>query len=160
MDGNLSVTNYKNIYRKEKSEQAKEYQDFVCSWIAKNYGLVLSIFTSKKYQQKTGESLQGIEIKFDMKMKETGNIYIETGEKAYPRDGEYYPSGIYANDNSWLYFIGNYEKMYVFSKKQLKNICENLLFTRIIADNETKTSTGFLLNTEKSEKYCIMKFNF
>lgn len=154
------VTNYKNIYRAEKLECGKEYQDFVCSWVAKNYGLVLSIFTSKKYQQKTGESLQGIEIKYDMMMKETGNIYIETGEKAYPREGDYYPSGIYANDNSWLYFIGNYEKMYVFSKKQLKTVYEKLMFTKLIPDNITKTSTGFLLNTEKAEKYCIMKFNF
>lgn len=152
-------TSYK-VYRSEKMEEAKEYQDFVCSWVARNYGLVLSIFSSKKYQQKIGESLQGIEIKYDKKFSETGNVYIEIGEKAYPREGEYYPSGIYANDNSWLYFIGNYDIMYIFSKKQLKTVYEKLLYTRMIPDNETKTSTGFLLNTDKCEKYCIMKFNF
>jgi hypothetical protein len=125
-----------------------------------NYGIVLSIFSSKKYQHEIGESMQGIEIKYDIKSTETGNIYIEIGEKAEPREGEYYPSGIYANDNSWLYFIGNYEILYVFSKKQLQTIFAKKFYYRRIEHNETKTSEGYLLNKEQAEKYCILKINF
>jgi len=150
--------NYNN-YRENKSKEAKEYQDFICEWMAKNYGIVMTIFSSKKYQYNIGESLQGVEIKYDMRYEETGNIYIETGEKAKPRNGEYYPSGIFRNDNTWIYFIGNYNELFAFSKKQLVKIYEREIYSRSIENNNTLTSCGYLLSKEKAEKYCIMKFN-
>lgn len=147
-------------YRDVKSKEAKEYQDFVCEWVAKNHGIVMTVFSSKKYQYNIGESLQGVEIKYDMRYAETGNIYIETGEKANPRNGEYYKSGIFRNDNTWLYFIGNYKELFVFSKKQLQTIYKKKKYYRLIENNNTMTSCGFLLNKEKAENYSIMKFNF
>lgn len=159
MDGMDTEINY-DEYRNEKFERAKEYQDYICKYLAQNYGLVISIYSSEKYQKILGESVQGFEIKFDMRRKETGNIYIELGEKAKPRLGEYYPSGIYANDNSWIYCIGDYEVLYLFSKKQLRTICDRKLYLKYIHDNSTKTSEGYLLNTEQAEKFCILKINF
>jgi len=153
------VTNYEN-YRKEKTQKGMEYQDFIQRWFAKNMGLNFTIFSSKKYQNEYGESLQGIEIKYDMLYEKTGNIYIETGEKAQPRDGNYYQSGIYREDNTWLYIIGNYEKCYVFSKKQLRTIFEKGIYYKKIENNNTMTSTGFLLNEKMCERYCLLKINF
>lgn len=158
MDGKDTAINY-DEYRNEKFEKAKEYQDFVCEYLAQNYGIVISIYSSKKYQ-KFGESIQGFEIKFDMLRKETGNLYIELGEKAKPRPGAYHPSGINANDNSWLYCIGDYDILYLFSKKQLKTILKKKLYYKYISNNNTMTSEGYLLNTEQAEKYCILKINF
>ena len=159
MDGNAMEINY-NDYREDKSEKAKEYQDFVCKYLAQNYGLVISIYTSGKYQKGIGESVQGFEIKYDMKRLETGNIYIELGEKAKPRSGDYFPSGINANDNSWLYCIGDYDILYIFSKKQLKTIHDKKLYLAYVANNSTMTSEGFLLDKDRAEKYCILKINF
>jgi len=156
--GTVTEMNYKE-YREEKSKEAKQYQDFICEWMAKNYGIVMTIFSSKKYQYNIGESLQGVEIKLDMKYNETGNIYIETGEKAEPRNGEYYPSGIFRSDNTWLYFIGNYDELYAFSKKQLIKVYNTKRYYKIIKNNNTGTSCGFLLDKERAENYCIMKFN-
>lgn len=158
-DGTASEINYRD-YRKDKSDKAKEYQDFVCKYMIQNYGIVLSIFSSRKYQIEIGESMQGIEIKYDIKSEETGNFYIEVGEKAQPREGEYYPSGIYANDNSWLYFIGNYSVLYIFSKKGLRAVHNQKLYYRYVLNNETKTSEGFLIDKNRAEKYCILKINF
>ena len=157
-DGRPMEMNY-DEYRKEKTSKAIEYQDFVCTWMAKNYGIVMTVFSSKKYQYNVGETLQGIEIKYDMMYGKTGNIYIETGEKASPRIGEYYNSGIYRNDNTWLYFIGDYDDLYVFSKKQLIKINEKKMYYKFIENNNTSTSCGFLLDKQKADNYCIIKFN-
>jgi len=148
-----------DIYKQGKTKEALEYQDFICEWLAKNYGIVLTIFTSQKKQYK-GESLQGFEIKYDMKYKETGNIYIEIGEKSEPREGEYIKSGILRNDNTWLYLIGNYKTLYIFSKKQLISIYEKKLYYKYIPDNNTETSEGFLLTENMADKYCIKKIEF
>lgn len=146
-------------YRIDKIDKGKEYQDFICEWMARNYGIVMTVFSSKKYQYNLGESLQGIEIKYDMMYSDTGNIYIEIGEKAKPREGDYYKSGIFRDDNTWLYFIGNYEELYVFSKKQLKTVYEKKRYFKYIEHNNTKTSCGFLLDKIRAENFCIMKFN-
>ena len=159
LDGLPLEMNYKE-YRQEKSEKSKEYQDFICRWFAQNYGLVMSVFSSRKYQKEIGESIQGFEIKYDMLFEETGNLYIECGEKAMPRPGEYYPSGINANDNSWLYFIGNYHTLYIFSKKQLRIIRDRKLYKCFVLNNKTKTSEGYLLTIEQADKFCIEKINF
>ena len=146
-------------YRKEKTESALKYQDFICKWLAQNYGLVLTIFTSEDAQRK-GESLQGIEIKHDEMFESTGNLYIETGEKARPRDGEYARSGIYKEDNTWLWIIGNRKEAFIFSKKRLIEIHEDESYLREVPNNSTNTSEGFLLNRSMAEKYCAKKLNF
>ena len=158
MVGTPLVINY-DEYRADKSQKGKEYEDFVCEYLAKQIGLVITVFSSKKYQYNKGETLQGVEIKYDMRYGETGNLYIEVGEKAKPRNGCYFPSGILREDNTWLYIIGNYKEIFVFGKKHLKAVYESKRYYRLIENNGTETSTGFLLTKEQANRYCMAKYN-
>ena len=127
-------------YYKDMFDKGLEYQDFVTEQLYQ-IGIVAITYASKKYQFHKGESLNGIEIKFDDGMA-SGNLYIETQERIYA-DKPYIPSGIYRSDNSWLYVIGNYDIIYIFSKKQLQMVFENNKYPEIEIDKQT--SKGFLL---------------
>jgi len=131
-------------------EAGLTYQDFV---VEKLYdaGIPLISYSSKKYQALRGENKAGIEIKFDRKFRNTGNFYIETAEKSNPQNKEYIPSGIFRSDNTWLYIVGDYETIYVFSKEQLKK-CKNK-FQQV----ETPTSRGFLIPIKEAQRFLVIK---
>ena len=139
-----------NDYYKECLEKGLEYQDFVTVKMAKELGIIISNFSSKQYQYNIGENQQGIEIKFDDKYKETGNLYIETSEKSCATMSSYTKSGIYRNDNTWLYLIGNYESIFIFGKKILQIQCESKKYRKVV----TPTSKGFLLD-DKGQKTAL-----
>jgi hypothetical protein len=143
-------------YRVEMMYAAQKYQDFVVDYCALHAGLVIQVYGSREWQYLVGESRNGVEIKYDMMLIQTGNVYVEIGEKAGPRDGDYAPSGIYRDDNSWLYIIGNYDVFYVFAKTALR-----LLYNQVKdgqpryprRENKYKTSTGFLLTAKQADVY-------
>jgi hypothetical protein len=149
MDG---VTNYK-VYYNEKLQEGLEYQDFITDLLINELGISLSSYSSKKFQNSIGENRQGFEIKFDNRMIDTGNIYIEVKEKANPDNANYVDSGIFRNDNTWLYLIGNYESVYIFGKKHLILMHEKNTYKQVT----TSTSIGFLLPVTDAEKYCLKK---
>ena len=142
-------------YREEKTEEAKKFQDFVCEYFSRHLFIPLTQFSSRHYQYKTGETMQGVEIKHDMRLADTGNVYIEIAEKSHPLVANYSDSGIYRNDNTWIYLIGNYNIMYLFIKKQLRTIHERKIYSYL--PNPTPTSKGFLLSRELADKYCAHK---
>ena len=147
------MNNYKEYY-KEKLEEGLEYQDFVSEVLYK-IGIPLFSYNSKKYQIKHGENKLGIEIKFDNKSAETGNIYIEIAEKSNPANANFVLSGIYRNDNTWLYVIGNYKKVFIFSKTILKLLHKGNRYKNV----QTDTSRGFLLPLKDAEKYASKIIN-
>jgi len=149
MDG---VTNYK-VYYNEKLQEGLEYQDFITDLLINELGISLSSYSSKKFQNSIGENRQGFEIKFDNRMIDTGNIYIEVKEKSNPDNANYVDSGIFRNDNTWLYLIGNYESVYIFGKKHLILMHEKNTYKQVT----TSTSIGFLLPVTDAEKYCLKK---
>lgn len=154
MRGGAGLTEDYAAYRARMVEKAIEYEDYVFDLLRQN-GLTATRYVSKKWQWKVGECSAGIEVKFDDRLEETGNIYIEIAEKAYPEEARHYcPSGIYRNDNSWLYIIGNYEEVYVFAK----NTLQLLHSTHRYKDVETPTSRAFLLNREQSQLYAARVF--
>ena len=128
-------------YYSEMLEKGLKYQDFVTELFYEN-GIPLITFQSKS-SQTTGENKAGIEIKFDDMLEKTGNLYIETKEKTNPKNPNYIPSGIYRDDNTWLYAIGNYTVVYVFSKKRLKKAHASNAYRQV--ESGTKTSIGFLI---------------
>lgn len=154
-DGSASAINYDEYY-KNNLKEAHEYQDYVCEQLIKNLGISITNYQSKKYQFNKGENLQGVEIKYDKKFAKTGNLYIETHEKSNPNNQEYVKSGIYRLDNSWLYAIGDYQVIYIFSKRYLQTFHRSNKFKNIT----TPTSKGFLINKENAEKYHINKIEF
>jgi hypothetical protein len=137
-------------YYKEMLNKGLHYQDFVIEQLYK-IGLPIISYSSKEYQNMIGENKAGIEIKLDQKFRDTGNFYIEYAEKSNQNNQYYVDSGILRNDNTWLYLIGDYKTIYVFSKKQLIL----LLNSNKVKKVETKTSKGILLSKDVSQKYCI-----
>lgn len=129
-----------------------EFQDFVIDMFY-SIGLPLISYSSKLYQIKIGENKAGIEIKFDRKFRETGNIYIETAEKSNKNNPEYILSGIYRDDNTWLYVIGDYHIIYILSKKQLKKAHERHRYKEVV----TPTSKGFLIPISDIENRFSLK---
>jgi len=111
--------NYPDAKRKTTFEEGLEFQDFVADILRREMGLVITNYSSRKWQFNIGENRQGIEIKLDKRILETGNVSIEIGEKSRADLSQYTPSGIFRNDNSWLYIQGNYEIIFIFAKKIL-----------------------------------------
>lgn len=142
-------------YYKDKLQQGLYYQDFVMEQLYKA-GIPLLSYSSKEYQHLVGENMAGIEIKNDTRYKETGNIYIETSEKSNELNEFYVPSGIYRNDNTWLYLIGDFKTIFVFSKKQLILLDKSSKLTKIVKRNPA-TSKGFLLPVIEAEKSYAIK---
>jgi hypothetical protein len=143
-------------YYKEMMQKGFEFQDFIADKLIESLGISLTSYGSKQYQEKKGENRQGFEIKFDDKYKTTGNIYIETAEKSNENNLNFVSSGIYRSDNTWLYLIGNYEEVFIFSKKHLILIHNLDKYKNV----ETKTSKGFLIPKQVCEKYCVNKLIF
>lgn len=138
-------------YRQTKMESAALYQDFVVDVCFNTLGLAIVMYTSRAYQLTVGESRTGVEIKHDEMYARTGNLWIECAEKARPRAGDYVPAGIFRGDNSWLYVIGDYDTIYLFSKVLLQGLSASGKWP--IQENKTKTSKGFLLKQKDAEKY-------
>jgi len=137
-------------YYEKKLKEGLYYQDVV---VEKLYemGIPLISYSSKEFQHMIGENKAGIEIKNDQKFRNTGNFYIEIAEKSNPNNEYFVKSGIYRDDNTWLYIIGDMEGIYIFSKKQLKLLYQSKKFKEV----ETDTSKGFLLPLKDSDSYIL-----
>ena len=141
-----------NEYYKEKLKQGLYYQDFVIEELYK-IGLPLISYSSKEFQNMVGENKAGIEIKNDNNYQKTKNLYIETAEKSDKSKTDYFPSGIFRNDNTWLYLIGDMNKIFILSKKQLILLSKTNKYKTV----EIATSRGFLLPVQDAEKHYAIK---
>ena len=152
-------------YYKEKLEAGLQYQDFIADQLRKaDTCIILCAYSSRKYQNEKGESASGIEIKHDMRFKETGNLYIEVAEKSRPEMPTYTDSGIRRKDNTWLYLIGDYEQAFLFSKDQLNRLYDNksTWLRHGIKERETPTSRGFTIPVKSAldNGTCIKRYVF
>ena len=127
-------------------KQGVEYENFIEDLFLERLHIKLFFYKSKHFQNKVGETHQGIEVKFDDRIKETGNIYFEY-EEACKTSG-CIPSGVFKQDNSWLYVIGDYSTIYVFSKNRLINFLTNSKDVRKV---EAQSSKGYLVKKELAE---------
>ena len=137
------MTNVYDLYRQNKIESGLIFQDFVVDTVQQILGISIVQYASRFYQIQVGESRQGFEIKHDEKYATTGRLWIEIAEKARPRAGDYVPSGIDRDDNTWIYIIGDYDTLFLFAKKTLKALRNTGRYP--IRENNTRTSRGFLL---------------
>lgn len=139
-------------YYKEKLNQGLFFQDYVVELLYES-GIPLISYSSKEYQNVVGENKAGIEIKNDNNFRKTGNLYIEISEKSNADNKEFIPSGIYRKDNTWLYLIGDADKIFVLSKKQLQILHQSKKYKEV----EIPTSRGFLLPIVDVEKFYSLK---
>lgn len=154
-----------NLHFEDDIRAGEEYQDFIQHELAKR-GIMFCCNTSRKYQWNEGESMGGLEIKYDRKLKDTGNVFIEclaeSKDKTRMIDG-----GIFKKDNAWLYLIGNYEKAYVMSKQQLQklwtsNLRYGLIKSGKMIPKEMSYAEGFLLTPDflENSAWVLMKLEF
>jgi len=142
-------------------EKGEEFQDFVCIELGK-IGIIIQNMCSKKYQYSEGENRQGIEIKYDARCTgdnntiPTNRLSIEIAEKTNASNSNYVPSGIYRNDNSWLYIQGNYNGFWIFSKRDLQQLHRDNNYPEM----EQKTIKTFFIPIEDADNYCLKKFTF
>jgi hypothetical protein len=145
----------------QKLHEGLEYQDFV---IHKLYdaGIPLVVFSSFKYQSAIGETIGGIEIKYDQELSKTGNVYFEISEKSHSKNQYYVPSGIYRNDNAWIYAIGNYTVLYLCAKNHLQRIYEAKQKPSgyRMVENKSRTSMGMLLPVSFVERIAAKILHF
>ena len=146
--GKVGEMNYQN----EGFEKGLQYQRFICNKL----GLI--DYKSTKEQYELGETLFGVEIKFDDIMKSTNNLWIEMEEKTNSDNDIWVKSGIQRQDNSWLYLIGDYTRAFCFVKNALieYQMWHNKELPVII--NNTLTSKGFLLPIKIAKEICAKDF--
>jgi len=155
-----------NSKHKNSLETGHEFQDFIVERLIRDMGISVSIFQSKKYQFQKGESLQGVEIKYDARStgdctyfpcEATGNVGIEIAEKSRAELHSWTPSGIYRLDNSWLYIVGNYHFAWVFAKKHLVLMHQSGKYRTI---QTLPTLQSMLLPIKDADAYCAKKLTF
>lgn len=150
-----------NSRRVDSFEVGNFFQDFVCIELAK-CNIIMQNINSKKFQYTVGENLQGYEIKYDARCTgadgtvPTGRLSIEIAEKSRAENKVYVASGIYRNDNSWLYIQGNTKTFWVFGKKTLIGLYETGRY-EVFVQPTIKT---FFLPIEHADRYCCKKFIF
>jgi len=149
----------KTDYFEKKLQKGEEFQNYVENLFKEEYDLDLEPFTSPEGQYERGENKKGVEIKYDMMCKKTGNLYIEYAEKSSAGNIKYVNSGILKKDNSKYFLIGNYDRFWIFPKKILVdtyiNEKEKDRKNRDFRFIKKKTSKGFLLPIKKAEKKTI-----
>jgi len=137
-------------YYSDKFEEGLAYQDFVIDELYK-IGFPLVTYASRKYQYTKGES-KCVEIKLDNNWRRTGNLYFETAEKTKAENENFIVSGILRDEQTWLYIIGDYTKIFILSKKQLALLHDIGHYRKV----EIATSQGILIPvTEIETKYAI-----
>lgn len=140
-------------YYGDKLEEGLRFEDFVAGVLHRR-GIILVSLHSRYSQYNIGENLLGAEIKRDSKYPETDNLYIEIAEKAHPDNKFYVPSGIYRNDNSWLYIIGDEACFWIFATRWLRRLHKT---GRYVEPPPKPTACGFKLPLSDANKYCCRR---
>ena len=146
----IKSVNYPNSKDKNSFESGMEYQDYVADLLRDKLGIVITNYTSAKFQFETGENKQGIEIKLDKDFDSTNQLSIETAEKTKANNPIWVPSGIYRNDNSWLYIQGTFKTTFIFSKNLLIMLHKT---KRYVEHTAYGTLKGFFLPMVDCNKY-------
>lgn len=146
---------YIDSKRQNSFEDGLEFQDFVADLFATRLGIPLTSYASRKYQFDRGETVQGVEIKFDSWCSRTRRLSIETAEKSRADQREWIPSGIYREDNTWLYVQGNHDIVYVFAKSTLRILEQTGRFQA----KEEPTLRAFYLPDDAARKYAALVFD-
>lgn len=147
-----AVERYDNGYYAEKLEQGLVFQDVITRALYQR-GIVIVGYSSRRFQNAEGENMLGAEIKRDGNFRETGNLYLEIAEKANPKNRNFIPSGIFRNDNSWLFVIGDEQTVWVFSTKYLRMLCCRY------REVKSPTSVGRLMPLKDADKYSIRRID-
>lgn len=149
----------KTDYFKNKLQMGYQFEIWVGKLFKEN-GVDLGLYYDKDGQY-SGENRCHIEIKHDMKLRETGNLYIEYMERLHSYDN-WTKSGILKEDDCQYWLIGSFEEYYIFKKQTLIDIYNSLNRgnctipkCRFVGEKYNLTSKGYLLPRSAAKEYCI-----
>ena len=133
METNLQ--RYPNAPRPDTIEAGDSFEDYVTDRLAES-GITLRTYKSAKMQLGVGENRAGFEIKLDEGHQRYSHLSIEIAERRQA-SGIWVPSGIFRNDNSWLYIQGNRALFWVLFKPTLIERARRAGITPLFATAET-----------------------
>lgn len=149
----------KTDYFKEKLQAGHEFE----VWVEQEFNkenIEIGSFLDEEGQY-SGENKFGIEIKHDMKLAETGNIYIEYQERL-ENSKKWVNSGVLKEDNTSYWIIGSPKEYYIFKKGDLVNLYTAIIVPnkkvqgcKLVAEKENQTSKGFIMDRKKAKELCI-----
>lgn len=142
------TTNYRPP--EDAFQSGLEFQDYVVPLLYER-GIVVTVFSSRRYQYEFGESCQGIEIKKDTLCTRTGQMSIEIAEKSSPLIATWTPSGIYRH-NGWGYVQGNERLILLFATEHLRELHKSGRFE----EHETPTVKGFFLPISEARRRAVL----
>lgn len=142
---------------KQQLADGQAFERYIKEQLLLRREIHLEIIEDKKEQYTIGETRQGYEIKLDKRYKDTGNLYIEIKEKSNPANPYFVPSGIFRQDNTHTWIIGDYTQVYLFNKQKLIELYESKDYLRYVS---TSTSHGFLLNQVRIDENKIDYIEF
>ena len=137
-------------------ESGLDFQDYVATKLHDILGVTITNYQSMRWQFADGENRQGIEIKLDRDCIRTKRLSIEIAEKTKATNAEYVPSGIYRNDNSWLYIQGTWLVIFVFAKSLLKLLHRSGRYE----GHTLPTLMGYYLPFDDAYKYAAKVLEF
>ena len=155
-----------NIHDEKSFERGLEFQDFIITLLLKEHGIVIQPYSSKKYQFEIGESLQGYEIKYDARStgdctyyncNATNNVAIEVEEKTNVNNKNWIKSGIFREDNTTHYLIGNYHGCWIIEKRILRKLYHLKLYPIV---ETLSTIKSMLIPIDKMDSHSIHVFVF
>ena len=141
-------------------KEGEEFEKYWCEVIKRKICLNLTRVCSRENQTKNlCDTQEGFEFKYDKKMVETGNLWIEVAQKMEPSDSEedYMPSSLKRKDNSWMYCIGDYTILFFIPKRTLLNAYESGKWE--VIENNTKTSKGFLISKLQAQMFSVLELS-
>ena len=133
----------------------KEFEESVSTFLT-SQGWPIKLYFSATGQWEWGESAAHVEIKFDRRLEETGNAFIETRER---RDdtglSQWRAAGIYDASEPWFYLIGNDYDIWLLSVRWLDLMKRSNKYQ----ERTTATSEGFLIPRTLLDKTAIKHWN-
>lgn len=147
---------YPNSKHLDSLQLGQLYQAFIQYLLLKRYGVKVHFYRTKEDQYNIGESIEGIEVKFDDWCTKTGRLSIEVGEKTRANLAAFTPSGIMRKDNTILYAQGNMMRCWIFPKRDLQLFFKTRRPT--IIDDDPKTIQKFYLYLPDAAKIAKCSF--
>lgn len=115
----------------------------------RDIGVIVQNYSSKEYQYKLGENIQGWEIKLDARSADTGRLSIEIAEKKFADQIDWIPSGIYGHNCPHFYIQGNHTGIFIFITDFLKRLHKLNRYE----EKEEPTIRTFYLPLNDAKKY-------
>lgn len=116
----MNYPKYPHAKHENEFERGLMFQDMAMEELAKQYGLVIQVNSSRFYQFKAGESIQGWEFKLDDRCTDYNRLSIEVMEKSRRDMRDWTFSGILREDRTIFYVTGNHKLFYIFLRKHLQ----------------------------------------